>query len=49
MRFLVARAVNPEASLFEGLRNWNALAAGLREPPRRRRRYQADAWDAFLY
>jgi hypothetical protein len=37
------------APLFEGLRNWNALAAGLREPPRRRRRYQADAWDAFLY
>jgi hypothetical protein len=48
MRFLVARAVNPEAGLFEGLRSWNTLAAELREPPRRRRRYQADAWDAFL-
>jgi hypothetical protein len=48
MRFLLARAVNPEANLLEGLRKWNALAAALREPPRRRRRYQADAWDDFL-
>jgi hypothetical protein len=47
MRFLLARAVNPEASLLEGLRNWNALAAALRERPRRRR-YQADTWDEFL-
>jgi hypothetical protein len=48
MRFLLARAVNPAVSLQDGLRNWNAIAAGLREPPRKRRRYQADNWDAFL-
>lgn len=47
MRFLLARAVNPQASLLEGLRNWNAMAAALREPPRKRRRYQHDDLDRF--
>jgi len=48
MRFLLARAVNPAISLLRGLREWNMFAASLREPPRKRRRYQADAWDRFL-
>jgi len=48
MRFLLARAVNPTTTLRGGLRDWNKLAAALREPPRKRRRYQADARDAFL-
>jgi hypothetical protein len=42
MRFLVARAVNPQLSLLDGLRDWNGIAAALREPPRQRRRYQGD-------
>lgn len=48
MRFLLARAVNPSTTLLEGLCDWNKFAAALREPPRKRRRYQADSWDAFL-
>lgn len=48
MRFLVARAVNPQLSLLEGLRGWNDIAASLREPPRKRRRYQGDDLDQFL-
>jgi len=48
MRFLLARAVNPQLSLLDGLRDWNAIAAGLREPPRRRRRYQGDNLERFL-
>lgn len=43
MRYLLARAVNPATTLHDGLRDWNRLAAELREPPRKRRRYQADA------
>ena len=27
MRFLVARAVNPQLSLLDGLRDWNGIAA----------------------
>jgi hypothetical protein len=42
MRFLVARAVNPVITLLQGLRQWNLLASSLREPPRKRRWYQAD-------
>jgi hypothetical protein len=49
MHFLVARAVNPAISLLRGLCEWNDLAARLREPPRKRRRYQRDAWEGFLY
>jgi hypothetical protein len=41
MRFLLARAVNPQVSLLDGLRSWNQIATALREPPRRRR-YQRD-------
>jgi hypothetical protein len=48
MRFLVARAINPQLNLLEGLREWNSIAAALREPPRKRRRYQSDDWDRFL-
>jgi hypothetical protein len=48
MRFLLARAVNPHLSLVDGLRNWNQIASGLREPPRRRRRYQHDDLEHFL-
>ncbi len=48
MRFLVAHAVNPQMSLLDGLRDWNSIAASLREPPRKRRRYQGDALEAFL-
>jgi len=48
MRFLVARAVNPQLSLHEGLRNWNGIAAALREPTRKRRRYQGDDLERFL-
>jgi hypothetical protein len=48
MRFLLARAVNPVISLLQGLRRWNILASNLRELPRKRRRYQAGAWDGFL-
>jgi hypothetical protein len=48
MRFFLARAVNPVISLQQGLREWNVIAANLREPPRKRRRYQADAWEDFL-
>ena len=47
MRFLLARAVNPQVSLVEGLRNWNQIATALREAPRRRR-YQHDDLDHFL-
>jgi hypothetical protein len=49
MRFLVARAVNPQLSLRDGLRHWNGIATALREPPRRRRRYQEDDLEYFLY
>jgi hypothetical protein len=48
MRFLVARAVNPPLSLLDGLRDWNGTAAALREPPRKRRRYQGDNLEQFL-
>lgn len=48
MRFLVARAVNPQLSLLDGLRDWNGIAAALREPPRKRRRYQADDLEQLL-
>jgi hypothetical protein len=48
MRLLVARAINPNLSLLEGLREWNRIAGALREPPRKRRRYQGDEWDQFL-
>jgi hypothetical protein len=48
MRFLVARAVNPQLSLLDGLRDWNRVAAALREPPRKRRRYQGDDLEQFL-
>jgi hypothetical protein len=48
MRFLVARAVNPQLSLLDGLRDWNGIAAALREPPRKRRRYQGDDLERFL-
>jgi hypothetical protein len=48
MRCLVARAVNPQMNLLDGLREWNGIATALREPPRRRRRYQGDDWDRFL-
>jgi len=44
MRFLLARAVNPQVSLLEGLRSWNQIATALREPPRRRK-YQHDDLD----
>jgi hypothetical protein len=47
MRFLVARAVNPQLNLLEGLRRWNGIADALRESPRKRRRYQGDDWDRF--
>ena len=47
MRFLLARAVNPQVSLFDGLRSWNQIATALREPPRRRR-YQHDDLEQFL-
>jgi hypothetical protein len=47
MRFLLARAVNPQVSLIEGLRKWNLIATALREAPRRRR-YQHDDLDQFL-
>jgi hypothetical protein len=48
MRFLVTRAVNPQLSLLDGLRNLNGIAAALREPPRKRRRYQGDDLERFL-
>ena len=48
MRFLLARAVNPQVSLLEGLRRWNQIATALREPPRKRRSYQHDDLDQFL-
>ena len=48
MRFLVAHAVNPQMSLLDGLRDWNSIAASLREPPRKRRRYQGEALETFL-
>ena len=48
MRFLLARAVNPQVSLLEGLRSWNQIANALREPPRKRRRYQHDDLEQFL-
>jgi hypothetical protein len=48
MRFLVARAVNPQLGLLDGLRGWNGIAGALREPPRKRRRYQVDDLDRFL-
>jgi hypothetical protein len=44
MRFLLARAVNPQISLLDGLRNWNPIATALREAPRRRK-YQHDNLD----
>ena len=47
MRFLLARAVNPQVSLLDGLRSWNQIATALREPPRRRR-YQHDDLEQFL-
>jgi len=47
MRFLVARAVNPQLGLFDGLRQWNGIAAALRESPRKRT-YQTDDLDQFL-
>jgi len=47
MRFLVARAVNPQLGLHEGLRQWNSIAASLRESARKRR-YQADELETFL-
>lgn len=47
MRFLLARAVNPQLSLLDGLRNWNHIASGLREG-RRKRRYQHDDMDQLL-
>jgi hypothetical protein len=45
---MLARAVNPSVSLLEGLRMWNPMALALREPPRKRRRYQHDNLDQFL-
>jgi hypothetical protein len=48
MRFLVARAVNPQIGLLDGLRTWNGIAAALREPPRKRRRYQGDDLEQLL-
>jgi len=48
MRFLLARAVNPQLSLLEGLHRWNQIATALREAPRKRRRYQLDDLDRFL-
>ena len=48
MRFLVARAVNPQLRLLDGLRQWNSIAAALREPSRKRRRYQGDDLEQFL-
>jgi hypothetical protein len=47
MRFLLARAVNPQLSLLDGLRNWNHIATRLREG-RRKRRYQHDHLEQFL-
>jgi hypothetical protein len=47
MRFLLARAVNPQLTLLDGLRNWNQVATGLRERPRKRR-YQHDDLEQFL-
>jgi hypothetical protein len=47
MRFLLARAVNPQISLLDGLRNWNHVASGLREG-QRKRRYQHDNLDQLL-
>lgn len=49
MRFLVARAANPNIPLLNSLRNWNVIAAALREPPRKRRQYQTDNLERFLY
>jgi hypothetical protein len=48
MRCLLARAVNPYLTLRNGLRNWNGIAQALREPPRRRRKYQEDDLERFL-
>ena len=48
MRFLLAHAVNPPISLREGLRRRNPIATALREPPRKRHRYQQDDLYQFL-
>jgi hypothetical protein len=48
MRFLIARAVNPQLTLLDGLRDWNNIAAALREPPRKQRWYQGDNLEEFL-
>jgi hypothetical protein len=45
---MLVRAVNPSTSLLEGLREWNAMAHRLREPPRKKRRYQGDELDRFV-
>jgi len=47
MRFLVARAVNPQKRLIDALRNWNEIAAALREAPRKRQ-YQHERLEYFL-
>ena len=48
MRALLSRAVNPQIGLLDALRGWNSIASDLREPPRRRRRYQYDGLKEFL-
>jgi hypothetical protein len=48
MRALLSRAVNPQISLLEGLRGWNPIAASLREPTRKKRRYQHEDLDQLL-
>lgn len=47
MRFLIARAVNPDISLQDSLRRWNQIADELREPPRNRP-YQQDKLEQLL-
>lgn len=41
MYMLLSRVCNPTLSLRDCMREWDTIAAKLREPPRKRR-YQAD-------
>ncbi len=43
MRMLVSRACNPPLSLHNCMQNWHGIATKLREPPRRKRKYQCES------
>ena len=46
MHMLLSKACNPPLSLHKCMHDWRDIADKLREPPRRKRRYQCEGGGA---